>query len=126
MSVFTNFRVRNRERDRSTDVNRFDSLLQLVRKLGQDATGELKGLKARYEQAGADAAFAVMEEENEGPTAGGNERIGALTATMMNFADRVRYLERQVAYFEELEREVIAAAERIVLPVDENAQTPDG
>lgn len=125
MSVFTSFRVRNRLRDRSTDIDRFDSLLQHVRKLCEEATRELNGLKTRYEQAGADAAFAYEAEENEGPSAGGSERIDALTETIMNYADRVKYLERQVAYFEQLEREVSAAASDIVHPATGNAATSD-
>ncbi|GAB4362002.1 MAG: hypothetical protein Kow0026_25480 [Oricola sp.] len=125
MSVFASFRVRNRLRDRSTDEDRFESLLQHVRKLGDAAQRELGGLKTRYEQAGADAAFACLAEENEGPSEGGSERIGALTETIMNYADRVKYLERQIAYFEQLERDIAAAAEDVMHPVSRTAETLD-
>ena len=125
MSVFSNFRVRSRLRDRSTDEDRFESLLQHVRKLGGEAADEMNGLKKRYEQAGADAAFAFMAEENEGPSEGGSERIDALTETIMNYADRVKLLERQVAYFGQLEREITAAAEKVMHPVSRTAATSD-
>jgi len=124
MSVFANFRVRNRERDRSTDADRFESLLAHVRKLAAAAGKELDGLKTRYEKAGADAAFAYMAEENEGPSQGGSDRIDALTQTIMNYEDRVSYLERQIAYFTRLEQDITAEAAHFMHPVSGTA-TPD-
>ncbi|MFZ2100479.1 MAG: hypothetical protein WAU86_07930 [Oricola sp.] len=125
MNVFSNFKVRSRQRDRSTDETRLEGLLQFLGKLTGEAKSELDGLKKRYDQASADAAFACMEEENEGSSKGASDRIGVLTETIMNYADRVRHLERQVAYFEQLERDISAAADTIVHPVSGGSVTAD-
>lgn len=123
MSVFGNFRVRSRQRDRSTDEDRFESLLQAVRKLQGDATNEMTGLTKRYERTSSDAAFALVEEENEG--SGDADRIGELTETIMNYEERLKYLERQIAYFAQLERDISVAAESIMHPVSGDSASND-
>lgn len=116
MNLFTNFRVRNRQRDRNTDEARFGRLLELIRELAAEAESEMKGLQARYEQAGADAAFACQAEENEGPSDNSSTRINDLTDTIMRYSERKDILEAQAAWFRRLEKEASDAAAGIVQP----------
>ncbi|QKV17925.1 hypothetical protein [Oricola thermophila] len=125
MNVFSSFRVRNRSRDRSTDENRFESLRRFINRLESEAARELDGLRKRYDQVSADAAFASVAEENEGGEAEGSSRISALTETIMNYADRVKHLERQLAYFRQLEQDVLVAAQEIMYPVSDEKHSAD-
>jgi hypothetical protein len=117
MNLFTNFRVRNRLRDRNTDEARFDRLLELIRELAAEAESEMQGLQTRYEQAGADAAFACQAEENEGPSDNSSNRINELTEAIMRYSERKDLLEAQAAWFRQLEKETSEAAAGIVQPL---------
>ncbi|WP_193178623.1 hypothetical protein [Oricola nitratireducens] len=117
MNLFTNFRVRNRQRDRNTDEARFGRLLELIRELAAEAESEIQGLQTRYEQAEADAAFACQAEENEGPSDNSSTRINDLTDTIMRYSERKDILEAQAAWFRRLEKEASDAAAGIVQPL---------
>jgi len=103
MALF-GFRTRSPERDSATDARRFDRLARLLNELTDEITTERSGLERRYRSATTDAAFLVEAMENDGASTGSEDRVEALTASIMHCERRLERLSRQAAVFNEFRR----------------------
>jgi hypothetical protein len=103
MALF-GFRTRNPQRDRETDRARFVRLLKLFRQLLAEIGAEYDGLKGRYEQTQASAAFALDAFVN-----GDGQELSAkaddLALAMRRYQARIAALERQLAFVRNAEQE---------------------
>ena len=74
-----------------------------------DATSytERDGLRNRYEQVTANAAFSLLAlEEDDGSSAGVRSKVGDMTETMIHYASRISSLEVQIGFVKDLDQQV--------------------
>lgn len=103
MSLFR-FRTRAGERDTQTDSARLGRLREWVARTRAEIEHERKGLRARYERAVADAAFAQQAFEEGGQDSGMSIRVDELTEAVMRYYERLAALDRQAAFLADFER----------------------
>lgn len=101
------FRARNPQRDRNTDLGRLDRLVKLLRQLRAEVETERSGLAMRYEKAQRSAAFALEAFEN-----GGSKDLSSkaddLALSMRRYHARIAALEEQIAFVDCAETEAKA------------------
>lgn len=96
MSIF-NLRFRSRERDDATDARRFGRLTRLLNELTDEIYVERCGLERQYKSETADAAFLLEAIENDGMPVRSNDRVRALTNSIINCERRLDFLKRKAA-----------------------------
>lgn len=121
MSLFR-FRVRSVERDRRTDAARFGTLREQIGRLRREIERERDGLQARYEVSLGDAAFAQQAFENGLNDAWLSARIEHLTQALMDYERRMRALDAQIAFAEEM----VASLERAPVDHESDRTAPAG
>jgi hypothetical protein len=102
MALF-GFRTRNPERDRQTDTMRFHGLRRAIRHAVAEIELERSGLRRRYDDAAVDAAFSFENMENEGETDEAAAHVDELTQTLIRFSQRIKFLEKQIAFMQEID-----------------------
>ena len=103
MAIF-NFRTRSPDRDDATDARRFDRLARLLNELTDEISVEKSGLERRYRAATTDAAFLVEAIENDGVSGRSQDRVEALTASILNCERRLDLLSRQASVLNEFRK----------------------
>lgn len=91
------FRLRSDNRDRQSDVRRFDRLRKVAVELIDDIERERTGLELRYRNAVADAAFSFDAMENGGDASAAG-RVDALTGVLVSTRTRVAVLGAQADF----------------------------
>jgi chromosome segregation ATPase len=123
MALFS-FRTREPQRDRETDRARFDKLLKLFQQLLAEIEAERDGLKSRYGQTQASAAFALDAFEN-----GDGEELSAkaddLALAMRRYRVRIAALEGQLAFLQRSETEINAYYDTLVTKCLEPKENSD-
>jgi hypothetical protein len=99
------FRVRDRQRDRETDLKRIQRLSAGFADLMNDIEAESAGLLARRQRAADDAAFSLEALENDGK-GGMSSRVNELTVMMTRYSGRIAFLQSQMAFINDLRRHV--------------------
>jgi hypothetical protein len=96
------FRTRNPQRDRETDTARAGRLRAFMRDLLTEIEHERDGLRGRYEDVAARAAFSqqALEDHEAGPEMAPS--VDRLTQTMIDYTKRLDALEAQAAFVNEL------------------------
>lgn len=102
MALF-GFRTRNPERDRQTDITRFQNARQAIKEAISEIERERSGFRHRYDDAAVDAAFAFENMENEGETDEAAAHVDELTQTLIRFSQRINFLEKQIAFMQEID-----------------------
>jgi hypothetical protein len=94
----TLFRTRNPQRDRDTDAARAGRLRAFLDELHGEIEHERDGLRGRYENVTARAAFSqqALEQDEAGPKTASS--IDQLTQTMIDYTRRLAALEAQVDF----------------------------
>lgn len=105
MSLFR-FRTRGVESDRRTDEDRLRRLLDGIATIRAEVLLERNGLRARYERAAADAAFAQEEYEEDHGDRGMASKVDELTEVIIRYSERMAALDRQAAFLAGLEQEL--------------------
>jgi succinylglutamate desuccinylase len=105
MALFR-FRTRNPARDHQTDENRLERLLRSVEGIRAEMERERDGLRARYENIMADAAFSQQALEDERVDADISVKIDDMTETMIRYYKRIAWLESQIAFVTDIDREI--------------------
>jgi len=101
------FRIRSPERDQATDQSRFDELLQSIHKAISAVERESNGLRARAEGARASASFALEALDDDHDNVVIDERIRALTDTLLRCEQRLEQLDRQARFLDQLFKDVL-------------------
>ncbi|WP_265519660.1 hypothetical protein [Nitratireductor luteus] len=118
------FRARNPQRDRDTDLGRLDRLLQLLRQLRTEVETERSGLAMRYEKAQLSAAFALEAFEN-----GGSQDLSSkaddLALSMRRYHIRIVALEEQIAFVDRAEAEAKAFYDALMEPGSRQGRKDD-
>lgn len=95
MASIFGFRTRNPERDRQTDIQRFDRLAKLFDQISAEIEAEKAGLENRYRSTAANAAFLVEAVENGSASAGKMSDVDTMTSAILNCERRIAELARQ-------------------------------
>jgi hypothetical protein len=111
------FLIRSPDRDRRTDVARMTRLRQALLQIGQEVADERTGLERRYLEAEADAAFAQERVEDGLENQALTARVDDLTETMINYSRRIAMLEKQIAYVEQMRKDLEDFAAENELPL---------
>lgn len=92
------FRTRNPQRDRDTDAARALRLCGLLDELRAEMEQERDGLRGRYEDVTARAAFSqqALDDERAGPEM--SSAVEELTGTLIHYTKRLALLEAQVEF----------------------------
>jgi hypothetical protein len=106
-SIFS-FRSRNPDRDRQTDLQRFDRLAKLFDQIAAEIETEKTGLENRYRSTAANAAFLVEAMENGSASASKGSDVSAMTNSILNCERRIAELARQKGLVKELRRSLDA------------------
>lgn len=109
MALFS-FRTRSPERDRETDMLRFQRLDQTLGQIRTELESERAGLQNRYEEVAASAAFSQAALENDRGSEDISSRVEEFTQSMMRYSERIASLERQIAFIRDLEENVSSFA----------------
>jgi len=96
------FRVRSKQRDDETDVQRIAKLCGFLDDFRTAITRERDGLRARHESTMERAAFSQQSLENDRPDPAMSLIVDELTDAMMRYEARLRTLERQLAFVTEM------------------------
>jgi hypothetical protein len=106
MSLF-GFSTRKPQRDRETDLGRFDRLSRHLHELRAEIDAEREGLRKRYREAQASAAFALEVYEN-GESAALSAKADELCVAMRRYDARIDSLEKQAAFMQGAEADARA------------------
>lgn len=112
MALF-GFRTRSPERDRETDMLRFQRLGQALGQIRAEMESERAGLQNRYESVAATAAFSQEMVEDDRVGADMSSRVEDLTRSMMRYSERLASLEKQIAFIREVEESAASFAGQI-------------
>lgn len=104
-SVF-GFRTRHPDRDRQTDADRLQRVLDTLAAISLEIERERAGLEKRYGTVSADAAFLLEAIENEEGPRRDSARIGELTDNLQACERRMAALGKQLLFMEECRRSV--------------------
>ena len=107
MALFR-FRTRNPQRDRDTDIDRLRRLQQSVVDIRAEMERERDGLRDRYDQVTADAAFSQQRLEDGRAGDSTSSRIDDMTGTMIRYTKRLASLQSQIDFVTEIGRKVEA------------------
>lgn len=105
MALFR-FRTRNPLRDRQTDAERLQRLRRSVEGIRVEIERERDGLRARYDNVMADAAFSQQALEDERAGADISLKIDDMTETMIRYDKRIALLEAQAAFVTDIDRRI--------------------
>lgn len=100
MALF-GFRTRNPERDRQTDITRFHNARGAIRRAISEIELERSGFRRRYDDTAAAAAFSFENMQNEGETH--QTAVDKLAHTLIRFSERINFLEKQIAFMQEID-----------------------
>lgn len=117
MASIFGFRSRNPERDRQTDIQRFDRLAKLFDQISAEIEAEKAGLENRYRSTAANAAFLVEAVENGSASTGKLSDVNAMTNAILNCERRIAELARQNGVMKDLRHSLDAI-------VDDGAAQP--
>ena len=107
MALF-GFRTRNPERDRLSDATRFQSIKRAIRDVVVETERERDGFRRRYDDASVNAAFSFENMENEGETEKVSAQVDNLTQALTRFSQRIDFLEKQMAFMQEMDEAITA------------------
>jgi hypothetical protein len=106
MGLFSQFRVRSRDRDDKTDRVRLRRLEEMVDTFLKDVESERAGLSSRYEEASDEAAFAQAAYEDGRAGADTSRRIDTLTNDIVRCNERLNELDFQIAMIDRIRAEI--------------------
>lgn len=96
-SIFA-FRTRSPDRDRGTDLARFDQLAHWLEQLTSEIEAERSGIRNRYEAVSANAAFLVEAMDNSEVSSRRADEMDRLTETLKTCLRRIEALGRQTEF----------------------------
>lgn len=90
------FRIRNPQRDKQTDAERFKHLANVIDETIAEVAAEQDGLDRRYKSSQSDAALLMMASDNDDVTeTHANTRLSSLEATIIACEERLKELGTQ-------------------------------
>lgn len=93
-SIFA-FRTRSPDRDRETDVTRFEQLARSLDQLTSEIEAERTGIRNRYEAVSANAAFLVEAMDNSEASSRRADDMDRWTESLKTCLRRIEALGRQ-------------------------------
>ena len=103
-----NNKTQKPNRNRQTDLQRFDRLAKLFDQIAAEIETEKTGLENRYRSTAANAAFLVEAMENGSASASKGSDVSAMTNSILNCERRIAELARQKGLVKELRRSLDA------------------
>lgn len=100
-SIFA-FRTRSPDRDRETDVSRFEQLARALEQLTSEIEAERTGIRNRYEAVSANAAFLVEAMDNSEASSRRADDMDRWTESLKTCLRRIEALGRQTEFVTEL------------------------
>lgn len=100
------FRTRDPQRDRETDLNRLDRLIGLLQQLQAEVDAERSGLESRYSDAQSAAAYALDAFEN-GDGDDLAARADELSGHMRRYRERIEILGEQEGFLRDVEARIL-------------------
>ncbi|WP_406872424.1 hypothetical protein WHT83_22315 [Aminobacter sp. P9b] len=96
-SIFA-FRTRSPDRDRETDVTRFEQLARSLDQLTSEIDAERTGIRNRYEAVSANAAFLVEAMDNSEASSRRADDMDRWTESLKTCLRRIEALGRQTEF----------------------------
>jgi hypothetical protein len=107
MALFR-FRTRDPDRDRDTDSGRLQRLQQSLADIRAEVERERNGLRDRYEQVMANAAFSQQLVEDDRAGVGMSSKVADMTGTLIGYTQRLALLQQQLDFVTEMDLRVDA------------------
>ncbi|RFC65769.1 hypothetical protein DY251_17210 [Mesorhizobium denitrificans] len=101
------FRIRNPQRDKQTDAERFKHLATVIDETIAEVAAEQEGLDRRYKLSQSDAALLMMASDNDDVTeTHAHTRLSSLEATIIACEERLKELGTQKNLLQKLRGEL--------------------
>jgi hypothetical protein len=110
------FRTRNSQRDSQTDTGRLQRLHKALSGIRSEMESERNGLRERYEDAMANAAFSQQLVEDHRGTVGMSSKVEDMTGAMMWYTKRIGLLQKQIDFVTDMSRSIEAFMEHSAEP----------
>ncbi|MGC4024068.1 MAG: hypothetical protein QM744_02170 [Mesorhizobium sp.] len=101
------FRIRNPQRDKQTDADRFKHLATVIDETIAEIASEQDGLDRRYKSSQSDAALLMMASDNDDVTeTHAHARLSSLESTIIACEERLKELGAQKDLLQKLREEL--------------------
>jgi hypothetical protein len=111
MALFA-FRTRNSQRDSQTDTGRLERLHQAISVVRGEMDAERQGLRDRYENVVANAAFSQQLVEDDRGSDRMSSKVDDMTGVMIRTTARIAHLQEQIDFVTEMASSLDAFARR--------------